>query len=377
LKAATTEMEAAAQAGSPAQMRTARQELKAAHMHADAVHADTVGVIQSDGLAGAIIRAHSKLIEYHGKAGYDALGNVPKIVIGNAIVKNALLDPETRELVLYLAKNHPRPSVAKAEKDGWEAPSRYIYAYYDTAKFSKFLVPDATSSKGMTENHAFVGLCKEREHAEKVGPLQGRGLDCACDPCLLFKFDDCEMKAVVGKMHRVTTPLPRGAPLRRPQLQSLQDWSDTLVAKMVGSERLYCCPSVHSSHGCLSLLASQIVAVLADADERHIEGAYWLAVLTGPAFVIPEDCMHSGQPYREGWLVAPGKWYSLRQRSERGYELLSQEVWIVVNHMIRLKGIQFRGSQAGPQEREFRDSGFCHRPVCCDACCWIWLVVSM
>ena len=29
----------------------------------------------------------------------------------------------------------------------------------------------------------------------------------------------------------------------------------------------------------------------------------------------------------------------LRQRSERGYELLPQKEWIVVNHMIRLKGL--------------------------------------
>ena len=35
---------------------------------------------------------------------------------------------------------------------------------------------------------------------------------------------------------------------------------------------------------------------------------------------------HGGQLYREGWLVAPGQWYKLRQRSERGYELLTEEV---------------------------------------------------
>jgi hypothetical protein len=53
-------------------------------------------------------------------------------------------------------------------------------------------------------------------------------------------------------------------------------------------------------------------------------------------------------------LVAPGQWYVLRQKSERGYELLTPPVWIVINHMIRLKGLAFRGSQAGPQGRTLR-----------------------
>ena len=35
--------------------------------------------------------------------------------------------------------------------------------------------------------------------------------------------------------------------------------------------------------------------------------------------------MHAGQQYRAGWIVAPGKWYQLRQQSERGYELLPDE----------------------------------------------------
>ena len=97
-----------------------------------------------------------------------------------------------------------------------------------------------------------------------------------------------------------------------------------------------------------------LVAVDADKTEHHLEGVYWLARLSGPAFVIPEDMVHSGQKYREGWVVAPGQWYALRQRSERGYELLTPKVWIVVDHMIRLKGLAFRGSQAGPQGRELR-----------------------
>lgn len=66
----------------------------------------TAEIRKTDGLAGAIIRSHTKLIEYHGKGGYDAEGNVPKFAVANAITTNALVDPETRNVVLYLAKNH-------------------------------------------------------------------------------------------------------------------------------------------------------------------------------------------------------------------------------------------------------------------------------
>ena len=63
-----------------------------------------------------------------------------------------------------------------------------------------------------------------------------------------------------------------------------------------------------------------------DDSELEEEGSYWLALLTGAAFVVEADMWHGGQQYREGWLVAPGQWYKLRQRSERGYELLTEEV---------------------------------------------------
>lgn len=71
-------------------------------------------------------------------------------------------------------------------------------------------------------------------------------------------------------------------------------------------------------------------------------------------FVLDQDTWHSGQLYRKGWIVAPGRWYELRQRSERGYELQPEEVLLVVNHMIFLKGLSFRNSQSGLQGRTLR-----------------------
>ena len=100
---------------------------------------------------------------------------------------------------------------------------------------------------------------------------------------------------------RVQVPLAKGTALRTPQIMSLEKFAD------------YCDADV-------------IVAINVDESETELEGSYWLALLSGPAFALEEDTVHRGQLYRKGWLVAMGRWYKLRQRSERGYELLPTEV---------------------------------------------------
>jgi len=307
----------------------AAAELEAAQAAALKVTAETKGAIESDGLSNAIIRAHTKLIEYHGKVGYDSLGYGPKLAISEAIESGAMLNPGTRELVLYLAMHRPSPSVAKADKVGWEAPGRYIYAYYDTSKFTRFAVPEATSFKGCQSHHRFIGLSSDRRAAEQDGPLRVSKLFCACDPCLLLKTEDCLLQSLVGRVFRAQAPLAKGVQVRGPQLVSLEAFADSLDAKL-------------------------LVAICVDESEVEVEGPYWLALLSGAAFVLDEDTWHSGQQYRKGWIVAPGRWYKLKQRSERGYELLPEEVLLVVNHMIFLKGLSFTGSQSGPQGRELR-----------------------
>jgi hypothetical protein len=126
------------------------------------------------------------------------------IRVGQAWIKS-LLNPGTREMVLYLAKSQQRPSVAKADKTGWEAVGRYIYAFYDTAKFTRFAVPDATSSfKGLQDHHRFIGLCSDRRLAERDGPLRVVKGFCACDPCLVLKNEECLLQDVFGNMvHRL------------------------------------------------------------------------------------------------------------------------------------------------------------------------------
>ena len=163
-------------------------------------------------------------------------------------------------------------------------------------------MPDATSSfKGLQDHHRFIGLCSDRRLAERDGPLRVVKGFCACDLCLVLKNEECLLRDVFGNMVRVQVPLAKGTPLRTPQILSLEKFAD------------YCDANV-------------IVATNVDESEVELEGSYWLALLSGPAFALEEDTMHSGQLYRKGWLVAMGRWYKLRQRSERGYELLPAEV---------------------------------------------------
>ena len=85
-----------------------------------------------------------------------------------------LLNPGTRDLVTFLAQRCRTPSVAKEKKHGWWAAEGYIWAYYDTALFTKKAVPEAEGYSGSMENHCHIGMCKDKETAERNGPLQVR-----------------------------------------------------------------------------------------------------------------------------------------------------------------------------------------------------------
>ena len=118
------------------------------------------------------MRSGNKLIEYEGKGSCDGYGNVPKHALKHAIESGALINPGTRELVLYMAEHKQAPSIPKARKNGWEAVDRYFWGYIDTARFTKTAVPDADSWKGSKSFHEYSGRCADRQRAESEGPLQ-------------------------------------------------------------------------------------------------------------------------------------------------------------------------------------------------------------
>ena len=76
------------------------------------------------------------------------------------------------------------------------------------------------------------------------------------------------------------------------------------------------------------------LGALAHAEGQHLEGKFWLLLVDSEAFPVPEDLVHAAAEYEAGWLVVRGRWYSLEQRSPRGYKLTRTTRLIVISPMI-------------------------------------------
>ena len=276
-----------------------------------------------------ITRVHVKKVEMHGKDVCDGASVLIAHAIIAAITSGALLDPGTRELVLYLADLLRAPATPKELKDGWEAPTKYFFGFVDTAKFTKSRVPSA-EARGWDCNkkHFYIGRCADAQRAQS-GPLETASMFCACDPCLLFDFGNCQMAAQRGDISSVRVPLKRGEVARTNQIESLEAWAKLLKPGMV-------------------------VAVRAAAHEVDLEGPYWLLLVDSEPFEMPEDMAHSTDEFEEGWLVVRGRFYSLVQRSPRGYQLTKASRLFLVNTMIRYPNIIFAGGSVGKAPRESR-----------------------
>jgi hypothetical protein len=116
-------------------------------------------------------------------------------------------------------------------------------------------------------------VCNCRK-AELDGPLRVTKGFCACNPCLMLKTDNCLLPHLVGRSVRVQAPLTKGTAMRVSQTLSLERFADYVDAKI-------------------------LVAVNVHESELDEEGSYWLALLSGPSFVLDEDTMHRGQEYRK------------------------------------------------------------------------------
>ena len=60
-----------------------------------------------------------------------------------------------------------------------------------------------------------------------------------------------------------------------------------------------------------SLKAGMLVAFTADKDDRGewpLEGNYYLALLEGPAYVVPEAQVSASDQFEAGWLVVDALW---------------------------------------------------------------------
>lgn len=178
--------------------------------------------------------------------------------------------------------------------------------------------------------HAIHGRCVALEAARNDGPLNVRGIFCACDPCEQFDFSPgaCRMHTEYGtyKLEYAKRAVPRDPRVTRSQ--ELEKFA-------------------------LSLRKDQVHALVAVHADRHIEGNIWFCLLLSDAYVAPDDITHSTDGIEAGWWVVNAVYYYLAQRSPRGYLLDTQKVKVmrngrevevvqyaervlVVNHLIRL-----------------------------------------
>ena len=64
-----------------------------------------------------------------------------------------------------------------------------------------------------------------------------------------------------------------------------------------------------------------VVGIRASRAEQGLEGPVWLLLIDSEAFEVPEELVHSSAEFEAGWLVVRGRWFTLEQRSPRGYKL--------------------------------------------------------
>ena len=266
-----------------------------------------------------------------GKSICDALGNLPKNAISDAISKGEYIFSGSREFVLFLARKSPTPSISKAKKDGWWAVERIFYGFFEHSKFTKLVVPTANGFDGSHEMHMIAGDCKDPAVATEQGRVTVRAVPCACPPCTALDFKNCEMIALLCcKTKSVKAPRAAGETAGLKKLESLEAWAATLKKK-------------------------QLVAVRVVSSERSLEGIYWLAILKGQPFTATEETWQATDHILPGYLVVKAQWLKLESKSVEGglrsYTLLDAEVLLVVNHTVRLAGLQFSKGPGGPAER--------------------------
>ena len=112
----------------------------------------------------------------------------------------------------------------------------------DDGKFTKLVVPTADGFSGSHETHMFAGTCKDAGRATTDGPLEVRGVPCACPPCTQLRFEECEMSALHHcKVKRVKAPRAAGETAALKQIESLEAWAASLKSKQLVAVRVRGC----------------------------------------------------------------------------------------------------------------------------------------
>ena len=224
--------------------------------------------------ATGVFRGQLRLETMRGKGGCDGASNLVPSTVHNGLLNEELLDPSTRELVIFMARRKQEPSISGLKKQGWWAADEYIYVWYDTRVFTASRVPPAEGFDGSSQIHSFYGRSEANEAARIDGPLLTRGVFCACAPCRTYNFTPgaCLMRSEYGthKLEYARRSVARDASTTR--MGALQDYANRLKS-------------------------GQVQAIAASRNDRHMEGNIWLLLLLSAAYVSTEvdlvRCMHS------------------------------------------------------------------------------------
>jgi hypothetical protein len=147
-----------------------------------------------------VFRGQLRLETMRGKGGCDGASNVVPMEVHNGLINEELLDPTTRELIIFLARRKHGPSIHGAQKQGWWAADEYVWVYYDTKLFTTSRVPPADGFDGSSQMHAIHGRSVATEAATIDGPVHVRGVFCPCEPCMHHDFSPgaCHMRPEYG-----------------------------------------------------------------------------------------------------------------------------------------------------------------------------------
>ena len=206
------------------------------------------------------------------------------------------------------------------------------------------------------ENHQHVGMCMDKETAERDGPLLARTIFCGCERCVNFDFSNCLMKSEFGTMKRVFCKVRAHASRTRHTRKRMHIHHHVLRAQLARNQHVAETRSIALEEFALLLDKDQTHAVHASRTEWHIEGPYWLAKLLGKAYQTQEDqvrpspeihqgpwhmlsCLWqviAGQQVPKGYWLVKARFYKLVQTSQRAYVLLKEEIELNVNALVRL-----------------------------------------
>ena len=270
----------------------------------------------------------------HGKNICDALSNSVAAALRGAVERGDVIDPSTRNLVLYLAQQYQVPATAKVKKDGWWAVSEIYYGYFDPSCYTQAAVAPAQPLKGSDSYRRYIGR-NRHPNALRTGPLELSAHFCGCVNCCKYDFEHCLMHGKGG----ISTRLVQGFCGRADSHSGLPSLSEDL--------QVFATRDVH---------ADTVGVVAADSSEQHIEGGYWLVWIKCKPYKATRREACATDVIEEGWWTVKIQWFEFQPElgeSPRHYALKPGERLLAVNALVRIGQIHFQSSGAGGQ-RESR-----------------------